>query len=327
MGVFTHLTHDQLATLLARFLHESLLHAHGVSAGSVNTYYQITTPTTSLYLRIDERPDPHHALSQELCLLSSLRAHPDLRVPSAHRTLDDQPWTHHQGKPALLFDALDGASIPRPELTPEHLRSLARWLAAAHSIPPDDSLATHRFHPDHLLHDLFLPHRDALHQLHPEGVAAIDEIFLDRSAKPYRFDHLPQAIIHADLFPDNLLFLDDSLHAVLDFEAAGRGPRYLDLAIATHALCFDESPPAPRLIHERAPALLDEYVRHIPPTPAEREAWPALCRYAATRFLVTRLRDFELFFNPTSPDATWYNWRDYLTHLRTPIPALPKSAV
>jgi homoserine kinase type II len=100
---------------------------------------------------------------------------------------------------------------------------------------------------------------------------------------------LPQGVIHADLFPDNVFFLGDKLSGLIDFYFACTDTLAYDVAICLNAWCF-EADHSYNITKGRA--LLQAYARVRPLSDAERAALPLLNRGAALRFLLTRLVDW-----------------------------------
>jgi homoserine kinase type II len=100
---------------------------------------------------------------------------------------------------------------------------------------------------------------------------------------------LPDGVIHADLFPDNVFFLGNQLSGLIDFYFACTDTLAYDVAICLNAWCF-ESDHSFNVTKGRA--LLQAYGKVRPLRDAERAALPLLARGAALRFLLTRLVDW-----------------------------------
>jgi homoserine kinase type II len=100
---------------------------------------------------------------------------------------------------------------------------------------------------------------------------------------------LPEGVIHADLFPDNVFFLGERLSGLIDFYFACNDMLAYDVAICLNAWCF-EADYSYNVTKGRA--LLQAYAKVRPMTDAELAAMPLLARGAALRFLLTRLVDW-----------------------------------
>jgi homoserine kinase type II len=100
---------------------------------------------------------------------------------------------------------------------------------------------------------------------------------------------LPVGHIHADLFPDNVFFLDGQLSGLIDFYFAATDVLAYDIAVCLNAWCFE---PDLSFNVTKARALLTAYAATRPLSEAEQGALPVLCRGAAIRFLLTRLYDW-----------------------------------
>jgi homoserine kinase type II len=101
--------------------------------------------------------------------------------------------------------------------------------------------------------------------------------------------HLPQGVIHADLFPDNVFFLGDRLSGLIDFYFACTDALAYDVAVCLNAWCFE---PDHSYNMTKGRALLHGYMRKRALSAPEIAALPVLCRGAALRFLLTRLVDW-----------------------------------
>jgi homoserine kinase type II len=100
---------------------------------------------------------------------------------------------------------------------------------------------------------------------------------------------LPIGVIHADLFPDNVFFLDDRLCGMFDFYFACNDFFAYDLAICLNAWCFEVDG---AFNVTKARLLIQEYRKVRPISDSELYSLPLLARGAALRFLLTRLYDW-----------------------------------
>jgi homoserine kinase type II len=100
---------------------------------------------------------------------------------------------------------------------------------------------------------------------------------------------LPEGVIHADLFPDNVFFVNDKLSGVIDFYFACNDALAYDLGICLNAWCFEKDG---ALNATKARSLVRGYRKTRPVTAEEIEALPILARGSALRFLLTRLYDW-----------------------------------
>lgn len=90
-------------------------------------------------------------------------------------------------------------------------------------------------------------------------------------------------VIHGDLFPDNTLFHEEKLEAVLDFSEACEGDFMFDLAVVAISWCLDDAPDL-----SRVDLLLTHYNRGVCPEELLAYMRYALLYYATTRYLAGR---------------------------------------
>jgi len=99
---------------------------------------------------------------------------------------------------------------------------------------------------------------------------------------------LPQGVIHADLFPDNVFFRGETVSGLIDFYFACTDFFAYDLAICLNAWCFESDG---SFNITKARAMLAQYRAGRALAPEEIAALPVLARGSALRFLLTRLYD------------------------------------
>lgn len=122
---------------------------------------------------------------------------------------------------------------------------------------------------------------------------------------------LPKGIIHADLFPDNLLWSKNKITGILDFYFSCYDTLAYDLAITINAWCFDNKQ---KFNIFTAMEIINGYERTRHLTKKEKENFSILLRGAALRFYLTRLYDQK---NKKENDVAMIkNPNDYLRILK-----------
>ena len=104
--------------------------------------------------------------------------------------------------------------------------------------------------------------------------------------------NIPEGIIHADLFPDNIFFQDNKLSGIIDYYFSCNDYYAFEIAICLNALCFEGKKENLSFNVTKAKKFIDGYssIRKI--TEDEKRALKVLCQGAAIRFLLTRVFDY-----------------------------------
>jgi homoserine kinase type II len=189
------------------------------------------------------------------------------------------------GRPAALINFLDGVSVRHASI--EQCASLGKALGKLHvageSFPQSraNSLSLAAWAP--LFEDIGGRADTIIHGL--AGEISKEFIHLE-NAWP---NGLPEGVIHADLFPDNVFFLGQEVSGLIDFYFACNDMLAYDIAICLNAWCFESDA---SFNITKARAFLQSYQGVRPLTAAELAALPMLARGAALRFLLTRSYDW-----------------------------------
>ena len=192
---------------------------------------------------------------------------------------------HLSGRPAAVISFLEGMWLRKPDAS--HCREVGKALAAMHvagegfEIRRPNALSVGGWRP------LWNNSRDRADEVQ-QGLA--DEIAheLDFLEANWPKD-LPEGVIHADLFPDNVFFLGDQLSGLIDFYFACNDLLAYDVSVCLNAWCFEKDG---AFNITKGMALLAGYQSVRPLTSAEIEALPLLARGSALRFFLTRLYDW-----------------------------------
>lgn len=281
MSVFTTVTEAQLRTWLGNYPLGELIELKGIASGITNTNYFVTTTTGRYVLTLFEKNSAEE-LPYFLDLMSHLAEH-GIPCPAPVRMHDCKSLGILNEKPAALVTCLRGKSLEQP--TTRHCAEIGLVLAKMHIAGASfDKTMINPRGRDWRIETAaeILPLMDA------------DTAGLLSRELEYQAGHpagdLPQGVIHADLFRDNVLFDGDELGGLIDFYYACNDALLYDLAIAVNDWCFEADG---CLDASRVDALLAAYQSVRVLTDAEESAWPLMLRIAALRFWLSRLYDFH----------------------------------
>lgn len=259
----------------------------GIPAGSVNSNYALTLAGGGrVFLRVYEEQAAVSAAGE-----ARLLAHLAERGVKTPRPLlrsggDAGDFiAEHAGKPVALFPWIEGDSLCQRRVTPGVARQVGAALAEVH-LAGDSFVGApvSRFGEIELAARL---RRIEATRLGPELAGAVARLAAQLAAleRP-RAGH---GLIHGDLFRDNVLFRGGEIGALLDFESASSGSRPFDLMVTILAWCFgDDLDPA------LARSLAQGYAAARPLPEDEAAALFIEGSFAALRFTITRITDFEL---------------------------------
>ncbi|HEX5801540.1 MAG TPA: homoserine kinase [Azospira sp.] len=287
MSVFTSVSREQLADWLRAYDLGAPTALVGIAEGVQNSNFFVDTERGRHVLTLFENVDPAQ-LPFYLDLMAHLAAH-DIPCPAPRPARDGRLLGELNGRPAALFSRLAGRSVTQP--TPAHCAAAGAALARLHLAGRDFPA------PPHPRGRRWVETTAA--RLLPRLPADDAELLADEVAQQGAVAAaLPAGVIHADLFRDNVLFVDDGdaagsaprIGGLLDFYFAGHGEFLFDLAIVANDWCgTDDGGLDAGLLQ----ALLAAYHARRPLTAAECAAWPQQLRAAALRFWLSRLEDFH----------------------------------
>jgi homoserine kinase type II len=256
----------------------------GIAEGVSNSNYYLQTEKGAYILTLYEMRVEAADLPFYLGLMEHL-AGAGIRCPTPVRARNGAVTGILNGRHAAILTFLDGVSLRRP--TPEHCQQAGLHLAELHKGGADfTGRRKNALGPEgwRKLADDCAADADSV----ADGLGALieEELAALKAAWPAQ---LPQGIIHADLFPDNVLFVNDRVSGIIDFYFACNDALAYDLAVTLNAWCFE---PDGAFNVTKARALIAGYQAKRALQTDEKAALPLLCRGAAIRFLLTRLYDW-----------------------------------
>jgi homoserine kinase type II len=285
MAVYTQVSAEAMAALLDRYDVGTLVSAKGIAEGVENSNFLIETTRDRFILTLYEKRVDAGDLPFFLSLLDHV-ADKGLPVPRALKDADGTQLQTVAGRPACLIEFLTGVSVTHPTAAQAHATGAA--LGRLHGALADfDGRRANSLGQDGR-RALAARCGASLDQIAP-GLAqrVAEEIdFLDANWPT----DLAEAVVHADLFPDNVLMLGDGVTGLIDFYFACRDIRTWDLAVTQAAWAFEND--GNGFSAARAHALVAGYEETFGLTEAERAAFPILARGACLRFVLTRAWDW-----------------------------------
>jgi homoserine kinase type II len=130
--------------------------------------------------------------------------------------------------------------------------------------------------------------------------------------------HLPMALIHGDVFFDNLIVQGDQLMAIIDFEEACHYYRSFDLGMVIVGACRDRQ----GISFEKTRQFLRGYQNDMTLESVERESLKAFAVYAAVATSFWRFRQYHLL----RPDPQFYDKHVEMQTLADTISEYPESS-
>jgi homoserine kinase type II len=284
MAVYTEVNDEDLARFIAGYGLGRLLSYKGIAEGVENTNYIVHCESGSYILTLYEKRVEPTDLPFFLGLMEHLAAG-GVTCPLPVRDAEGRNLNMLSGRHAALITFLDGVWPRQPKVA--QCFEVGRAMATMHlagdgfSLSRKNALSLAGWRP---LFDKVAARADSI----LPGLQTLLAAELSVLEKSWPRD-LPQGIIHADLFPDNVFFIGDALSGLIDFYFACNDALAYDIAVCLNAWCFDADFSFNR---DKGRALLDGYQAVRPLNAFEQQAMPMLARGAAVRFLLTRSYDW-----------------------------------
>ena len=282
MAVFTSVSEAELNAWLGDYSLGQLLELQAIASGIENTNYFVTTSNGRFVLTLFEKLSADE-LPFYLNLMAHLARH-GIPCPCPVANRRNQFLGELNGKPACIVSRLSGKSTTAPNIA--QCATIGAMLGQMHiagqsfsQIMPNPRGAAWRAATAPQMR----PFLDA------EQAALLDSEIALHARQNWAV--LPQGVIHADLFRDNVLLEENRVGGLIDFYFACSDALLYDVAITVNDWCMDADG---TLDAARAQAFLRAYHAVRPLLDSECEAWPLMLRVAALRFWLSRLFDLHL---------------------------------
>jgi len=283
MAVYTDVSFEDLEKLLEQYDIGQPLSFKGIAEGIENSNFYLQTDRGAFILTLYEKRVHAEDLPFFIGLMEHL-AERGVHCPLPVKMRGGQALMNLNRRNGAIVTFLTGIALRRPDAI--HCASAARALAGLHKAQGGFTLTRRNA----LGPQGWRPLAQSIHDADgiEDGLTALISNALDELVTGWPAD-LPSGVIHADYFPDNVLFVGNEVGGVIDFYFACNDAFAYDLAIMLNSWCFELDG---SYNITKGQAVFNAYQQQRPLSEAEIEALPVLMRGAALRFLLTRTYDW-----------------------------------
>ena len=284
MAVYTKLEHQEVRQFLEQYNINNFKDYKGITEGVENTNYLIKTSEQDYILTIYEKRVDENDLPFFIKLLSYLSEN-KFPCPKPIANKNNEKINRIKNKNAALVTFLNGQS--KNKITSEECFEIGKITAQLHEI-------TKKFNINRK-NNLSIENWESIFEKTIKHKIDLDESIIKKTKNYLNFlkdkwpKNLPQGIIHADLFPDNIFFTNNKVSGIIDFYFACNDFFAYEIAICINSLCFDNNS---TFNMTKAKNLIDGYTSIRTLSEDEKKYLPILSMGAAMRFFLTRLYDF-----------------------------------
>lgn len=288
MARYTSLKMNVIEPILANYTINNISSFKVLSGGSENTNYLINAENDKYVLTICEQKSDTKA--RELAhLLEHLEKH-NYETSKIIRNTSNEPITLWKGRPIIIKKFIDGKILKD---LPHHLIELiGRELGKLHKIEAPEYLSKQVGYG-----------KEQFVNVEKYAANSLFDIWLKEKLKyvsPYFSSNLPKALIHSDVFCDNVIISEDeSSVIIIDFEDSAYYYRVFDIGMMIIGICGEEK----TVNFEKVRYILKGYRQEIQLLDIELNALQAFTVYSGAAMTFWR----HLNFNYTKPDSKLSN--------------------
>ena len=288
MTQYTTLTKKDVETILRPYGVEQITSFKILNGGSENTNYQVQTNSEKLVVTICELKTEKNAT--ELAQLLEHLAHNNFETSTLKRTQDNELLTLWQGKPIMVKSFVEGTIIDH---LPNHLITLiGSELGKLHKIEAPNYLQNHANFGKQEFSNIKKYAANSL----------FDKWLMDNLEyiEPFIGSKLPQRLIHADVFSNNVIVneLQDTV-VIMDFEEAVKYYSVYDIGMTIIGVCGEGN----TINFKKVRSLLKGYQKEVELLDIEINALQAFTVYAGSAMTFWR----HSHFNFIKPDPAFFN--------------------
>ena len=286
MAVYTKLNQNKIDQILSNYNLGKLDSFKGIEEGIENTNYFLSVNKKKFILTVYEKRVKSEDLPFFSDLMSALNK-ANFKCPAPISNNKNNTITDFNGKKLMIVSFLEGKA--KQNLSPANCKSIGIEIAKMHNLTKNLRLKRKNDLSINSWRKLFNTVKDKCTKIHRDLPKLIEQNLQDVEKNWPK--NLPQGIIHADLFHDNIFFIKEKFSGVIDFYFSCEDFFAFEIAICFNALCFDGFKNNLSFNVTKAKNFIDGYTSVRILTDEEKESIKVLSQGAALRFLLTRVFD------------------------------------
>ena len=286
MAVYTKISNEDLENFLSNYRIGKLKSFQGIVEGIENTIYLLLTSSGKYILTLYEKRVREEDLPFFMNLLSSL-SDQKFKCPIPIKDHKGIYINRIKGKNASLVSYIEGKS--KKNLTALDCKDIGKMTANIHLLGKKIKAKPNQVSINYW--------KNAFNKVKNEcdsikkGLANDINISLNSLEKKWP-KNLPRGIIHADIFPDNILFFSGKVSGIIDFYFSCNDFYCFEIAVCLNALCFDGVKENLSFNVTKAKKFIKGYTSIRKLSNDEKKYLKVLAQGASMRFLLTRVFDY-----------------------------------
>jgi homoserine kinase type II len=236
MAVYTKLERQEVEQFLEQYNINNFKDFKGIMEGVENTNYLIKTSEQDYILTIYEKRVDENDLPFFIKLLTNLSEN-NFPCPKPISNKNNEKINKIKNKNAALVTFLNGQS--KNKITNEDCFEIGKITAQLHEITKKFNINRKNNLSIESWQNIF--EKTIKQKIHiDESIIKKTKNYLNLLKDKWPKD-LPQGIIHADLFPDNIFFINNKVSGIIDFYFACNDFFAYEIAICINSICFDNN--------------------------------------------------------------------------------------
>ncbi len=286
MAVYTKFEKKDIEEILSNYAIGKLNSFKGIQEGIENTNYFLIVDNKKYILTVYEKRIKSEDLPFFSEIMTSLnKARVKCPVPIINKKKES--ITDYNGKKLMIVTYLEGKA--KKILNPQNCKSVGIEVAKMHEITKNFKIKRLNDLSVNSWRKLFNSVKSECSKIHTD-LPKLIETNLNDVEKNWPND-LPKGIIHADLFNDNIFFVNNEFSGLIDFYFSCEDFYAFEIAICFNALCFDGESKNLSFNVTKAKNFIEGYNSIRKLTDNEKANIKVLSQGAALRFLLTRVFD------------------------------------